>query len=167
MPDDPGDRIERPDPDDASDRIEREINEILDKIEHFPSPESRRARARRRTARRIADAVAARQRTVLAWSGRFSISQVMLLSFLLILGSFFFRRFSPAFMQWVLIAGVVLFVSSFALFIFGGRGVRGGGGGPGRPRTPESRYWRGRELDYSATSLGTRFRRWLGNLRRR
>ena len=146
-------------PDDPNDRIEREINEILDKIEQFPSPENRRARARKRAFRRAADSVAARQRAALGWIGRFSVSQVMLLSFLLILGSFFFKRFSPALMQWVLIAGVVLFVSSFALLVFGG-GSRGGGG------SPESTYWRGRELNYDTESLGGRVRRWFSRRRR-
>jgi hypothetical protein len=134
-----------------SDRLEREIEEILDKIEQFPAPETRRARARRRWLRRVGGAISDRQRSVMRELSRISISQVMLTSFLMILGSFFFRRFSPLLMSWALYAGVVLFISSFAIMMFGRRSTR----------SVEGR-WRGREVAYEYTrpSLTQRVKRW-------
>ena len=102
----------------ADDRLEREINEILDNIDRFPGPESRRKRARRRLVRRLINSVADGQRAVARQLSRIAIGQVMLASFLMVLASFFFRRFNPVAMQWVLLAGIVLFVSSFAILVF-------------------------------------------------
>jgi len=138
-----------------NERLEREINEILDKIEQFPPPETRRARARKRAVRRFGNAIAERQRAAARWLARISISQVMLVSFLMILGSFFFRRFSPLMMQWVLYAGVVLFVSAFAIMVFSrGRG------------SSSAQYWRGRPIDSRTEPLSSRVRRWWGSRRR-
>ena len=97
---------------DDKDRLEREINEILDKIEQFPTPERRRNRAFKRHLRRVGDQVSARQRVVARVLSRVSLSQLVLLSFLLILGSFFFRGFGLG--QWVLFAGVALLSSPAA-----------------------------------------------------
>ncbi len=133
-----------------SDRLEREIEEIFDKIEDFPSPETRRARARKRAVRRFGSASADRQRAVARQLGRISIGQVMLISFLMILGSFFFRRFfSPALMQYVLLAGVILFVSSLAIMFFN----------RGNPAVQQK--WRGREVTYHPQpTLAERLRDW-------
>ncbi len=139
-------------PDD--DRLEREINEILDKIERFPDPESRRARARKRVFRRLANAAAQKQRALARQLSRISIGQLMLASFLIILGSFFFGRFLGPARTWVLLAGVILFVSSFAMMVF----ARGG--------PPEGQYWRGREVGYPSEPLAARIRRWFTNRRR-
>jgi hypothetical protein len=140
-----------------SDRLEREIEEILGKIDQFPAPETRRARARKRAIRRLGSAIADRQRAFMRELSRVSISQVMLASFLMILGSFFFRRFSPLFMQWVLYAGIVLFISSFAILMFS----RGSAGSSTQTR------WRGREITYqpAGPSLGQRLRHWLRSRR--
>jgi hypothetical protein len=137
------------------DRLEREINEILDKIEQFPTAESRRARARKRALRRAGDAIASRQRALTRQLGRISISQLILISFLIVLGSFFFRRFNPVLMQWALYAGIVLFVSSFAILLFS------------RPRSSSPRYWRGRRIAYRSEPITARVRRWLASKRRR
>lgn len=137
------------------DRLEREINEILNKIEQFPTAESRRARARKRALRRAGDAIASRQRALTRQLGRISISQVILISFLIILGSFVFRRFNPLLMQWALYAGIVLFVSSFAIMLFS------------RPRSSAPTYWRGRKLTSRSDPMTTRLRRWLASKRRR
>lgn len=136
-----------------SDRLEREIEEILGKIDQFPAPETRRARARKRALRRIGSAISDRQQAVMRELSRVSISQVMLASFLLILGSFFFRRFSPVVMQWALYAGIVLFVSSFAILVFS----RGSGGSSVQTR------WRGREVTYQPgrSGIAQRLRRWV------
>lgn len=137
------------------DRLEREINEILDKIEQFPTAESRRARARKRVLRRAGNAFASRQRALARQIGRISISQLILISFLIILGSFFFRRFNPLLMQWALYAGIVLFVSSFAILLLS------------RPRSSSPSYWRGRKLDHRSEPITTRLRRWLASKRHR
>ena len=139
-----------PMPDDK-DRLEREINEILDKIEQFPTPERRRNRTIRRHLRRVGDVVSARQRAIARELSRVSLSQLLLLGVLLILGSFFFRGFGLG--QWVLFAGVALLVASGALLLFGG------GKGPGE----RTQQWRGRTISYSSETLAARIRRWFGS----
>jgi hypothetical protein len=138
-----------------SDRLEREIEEILDKIEHFPTPESRRARARKRYFRRLGASIGERQRAFASQLGRISISQVLLISFLMILGSLFLRRALGPAATWILVAGVILFVTSFAIMVFS-RGGRSGGGGS------SSQRWRGREIQagYPQPSPLNRIRRW-------
>ena len=139
------------------DRLEREINEILNKIEQFPNAESRRTRARKRALRRLGNAIAERQRLLVRYISRISVSQVMLVAFLMILGAFFFRRFNPAVTQWVLYAGIVLLVTSFGIMVFSRRS---------RPSSPAA-YWRGREISYDRPSFGTRLKRWLNGKRTR
>ena len=133
-----------------SDRLEREIEEILGKIEQFPEPDSRRQRARQRVLREIGTAISARQRAVARELARISLSQVMLVSFLMILGSFFFRRMSPLAMEWLMYAGIVLFVSSFAILMFSRRGG-----------STVEQNWRGRAIRYqTGPTLSQRLRRW-------
>jgi hypothetical protein len=141
---------------DDSDRLEREIEEILNKIEHFPDAETRRTRARKRALRTLGSAIAERQRAVARALGRIAISQVMLVAFLMILAAFFFRA-GP--MIWVLYAGIVLLVSSAAIMMF----TRGKGGSMVEQR------WRGREIQYSTrgSSLAQRLRRWWDSRRTR
>jgi len=131
------------------DKLEREIEEILNKIDHFPKPETRRAMARKRALRRLGNGIAERQRAVMRELGRISVSQLMLLSFVMIIGFFFFRRVSPLLMQWVLYAGIVLFVASFAIMVF----TRSPSSGP-------EQRWRGRAIEYRSLSLLDRARRW-------
>jgi hypothetical protein len=145
------------------DRLEREIEEILGKIENFPGPEARRAR--KPLPRPVGDAVARRRRAVARQVSRVSVSQVMLFAFLLILGSFFFRQ-AGVVALWALYAGLVLFVVSFAIMMFGNRGRLSG-----RQET----VWRGRNVSYgsyrppargrvagrpAAPTLLVRLRRW-------
>ncbi|MPZ98869.1 MAG: hypothetical protein GEU80_05925 [Dehalococcoidia bacterium] len=146
------DRPERPD------RLEREIEEILDRIERFPDADARRARRRRRGVQRFGAKVQELQHNVMRELSRISMSQVVLISFLLILGSFFFRRFNPVLMQWALYAGIALFVTSFAILMFS----RGAGG------TVQQR-WRGRTVEYRAGGSGPvqRLRRWWASRARR
>jgi hypothetical protein len=140
---------------DNDDRLEREINEILDKIERFPDPESRRARARRRFLRRAAAGVADQQRALLKRLSGIALSQVMLASFLLILGSFFLGRFLGPMKGWMLLAGVILFVTSFGIMVF----TRSGSG--------QTQHWRGQDVTLRSESLATRLRRWFANRRAR
>lgn len=138
------------------DRLEREIEEILGKIEEFPSASERRARQRKRAVGRLGASVSSWPQRQLAALSRIDMSQVMLLSFMLILGSFFLRAFSPLIMQWVLYAGVVLFVAAFAMLLMGRRGGRG-----------DTRYWRGKPIEYRQPSMGDLARRWFGSGRRK
>ena len=150
------------------DRLEREIEELLGKIEDFPGPDAKRAR--KPSTRPIVEGVARRQQRVARELSRVSVSQVMLFAFLLILGSFFFREFGLV-AVWAMYAGVVLFVVSFAIMMFGGRG---------RASRRQKTVWRGRNASYggyartaatrpsvagqpAATSLLVRLRRWLSH----
>lgn len=141
-----------------SDRLEREIEEILDKIEQFPSPESRRARARRQFFRRIGSSIAERQRAFASQLGRISMSQVMLASFLLILGALFFRRFGIV-SEWLLWGGVILFVVSFAILVFSRR----------TPSAATEERWRGRPIQHTQRypTLAERIRMWWRRRARR
>ena len=133
-----------------SDRLEREIEEILGKIERFPEADSRRTHVQQRVLRQIGTAISARQRAVARELARISLSQVMLVSFLMILGAFFFRKMSPLAMDWLMYAGIILFVSSFAILMFGRRG-----GGTVRQN------WRGRPVRYqTGPTLSQHLRRW-------
>lgn len=120
------------------DRLEREIEEILGKIENFPGPEARRAR--KPLPRPLVGALATRRRAIARELSRVSVSQVMLFSFLLILGAFFFRA-AGIVATWALYGGVVLFLVSFAIMMFGSRGRLSG-----RQET----VWRGRNVAYGA-----------------
>lgn len=142
-----------------SNRLEREIEEILGKIEQFPDAGTRRRRSANRTVQRIGATVSEGVQGVVRRLSRFSISQVMLLSFILILASLFFRGTAAGLMGWVLYAGIILFVTSFAISLFGGRG----GSAPSSPR------WRGRTIQQypSAPSLSQRVRYWWNTRVRR
>ena len=134
-----------------SDRLEREIEEILGRIEQLPPPESRAKRAVRRTLRRTGAAISDRQRALARELSRVSLSQMILLSFLMILGAFFFRRMSPLVMDWLMYGGVILFVVSFGMLMFTGR-VGGS----------RERKWRGRPVrSQTGPTLEQRVRRWL------
>jgi hypothetical protein len=59
-------------------------------------------------------------------------------------------------------AGLVLFLTSFVLMVFGG----GRGGGGGGSVSGQQHYWRGRPVSYSSDSLSRRMRRWWNRQRR-
>lgn len=147
-----------PDRGEPNDRLEREINEILSNIERFPDAAQRKRRARRRAADDFLIQASARQREFMRSIGRVSLSQLMLLSFLMILGSFFFRGLLPLMWPWLMYAGVILFLVSFSLMALGGR----------NPISSAPRqYWRGREMEYRPPTLSQRLRRWWGSKRTR
>ena len=140
-----------------SNRLEREIEEILGKIEQFPDAGARRKRSTNRVLQQIGAAISEQQRALMRQLSRFSISQVMLLSFILILGSLFFRRAAPLLMSWVLYAGIIVFVSSFAIMMFSGRGS-----------LTAQQKWRGRPVQYrSEPPLSQRLRYWWNTRIRR
>lgn len=132
------------------DRLQREIEEILGRIEQLPPPESRAKRA----ARRAGLAISERQRALARSLSHVSLSQMMLAAFVMILGAFFFQRLSPLAMIWLMYAGVILFVVSFTMLMFG----RGG-------RAAGEAKWRGQPVRYRAVNpsgptLLQRARRW-------
>jgi hypothetical protein len=137
--------------------LEREIEEILGKIENFP--ETRPDSGRRRALHRFGAAISARQRAVMRAMSRISISQVMLVAFLMILGSFILLRRNPMLMNWVMWAGILLFISSFAILMFS----RGRGGG-----SSVETKWRGQAVRYeTGPTLSQRLRRWFTGRARR
>jgi hypothetical protein len=142
------------------DRLEREINEILSNIEQFPDADQRKQRARRRVVNSFANGISERQRTFMRRMSGVSLSQLMLLSFLIILGSMFFREIVRVSWPWMMYAGVMLFLASFALMVFGGSRA-----GPAAPR--QQQYWRGRPVSYRQDTLSRRLRRWFGRRSRR
>lgn len=147
-----------PDRGEPSDRLQREIDEILSNIEQFPDAAQRKRRTQRRAFDDALTRASARQREWVRSLGRVSLSQLMLLSFLMILGSFFFRGLVPIAWPWVMYAGVILFIVSFGLMTLGsGRNPMAGA-----PR----QYWRGREVEYRSLTLSQRVRRWWGARRR-
>lgn len=144
-----------------NDRLEREIEEILGKIEKFPDAEARAKRSRRRTPNRFTARLSEVQRGIARRLSGVSVSQLMLASFLIILFAFFFRGrgLPPIVSSWALVAGVILFVSTFAVMMFGPRS-RGAGGTEQR--------WRGRTIQYeSGPSLSGRIRQWWSSRARR
>ncbi|MCK9493959.1 MAG: hypothetical protein M0R75_00495 [Dehalococcoidia bacterium] len=144
-----------------NDRLEREINEILGNIEQFPDAGSRAKRNRRKSVNRVTSRIADIQRGIARRMGHISVSQLMLASFLMILFAFFFRGrgLPPTFASWILLGGVILFVSTFVVMLFGPRG-RGGGSAPQR--------WRGRTIEYrSGSSFPDRIRHWWSSRARR
>ena len=142
------------------DRLEREINEILSNIERFPDAEQRKQRVRKRAVNDFANNVSERQRNFMRRMSGVSLSQLMLLSFLIILGSMFFRELVRVSWPWMMYAGVVLFLTTFTLMMFGGSRR-----GPATPRQPQ--YWRGRPVSYRQAPLSQRMRRWWGRRSRR
>lgn len=143
-----------------ADRLEREIEELLDKIEHFPNPASRRSQALRNYFRQLGNAIGVRQRALAAQLGNISISQLLLMSFLMIFGSFFLKRFNPLMMQWVLYAGIILFVTSFAILMFSRSGEH---------KNKSHGRWRGRAIreNISQTSRIDRIKKWWNANRNR
>jgi len=82
---------------------------------------------------------------------RISVRQVMLAALILIFVGFVGARVNPVLGRWVLIAGVILFLTSFALSFLHR--------GPGAPAT--DRRWRGRPLDLREPGPGDRLRAWF------
>lgn len=145
-----------------NDRLEREIEEILGKIEKFPDAEARAKRSRRRTPNRFTARLSEMQRGIARRLSGVSVSQLMLASFLIILFAFFFRGrgLPPPVSSWLLLAGVILFISTFAVMMLGPRSRGGARGGEQR--------WRGRTIQYqSGPSLSGRIRKWWSSRARR
>ena len=127
-----------------SDKIEREVEEILRKLDKFVPEEGRLARTRRRFGQATSEFL----HSLAARFSRISLGHVMLVSLLLVVVAFFFRSSSPTLARWVIIGGLILFLSSFVLSLLGGR-------------SRYERRWRGQVIDLSEPSLSSRLRNWV------
>ena len=133
------------------DKIQREIEEILNRLDEFVPEERPPSRLRRRSSQ-LAGALG---RALLRPVARISLRQVMLTSLALIVLAFFAMRIHPLFARYVIIAGVILFLTSFALSFVS----------RGSPPTVE-KHWRGRPIELNEPSLADRLRAWLQARRR-
>ncbi len=138
----------------ADDKFKREIEDILNKLDDFVPEETAADRVRRRSSGAAASVV----RAILAPFTRISIRQVMLTALLIIVVGFLAMRIHPIFGRYALIAGVILFMTSFALSFFN----RSGGA---QPPTVEKR-WRGQPVELNEPSLADRIKAWLKSRRR-
>ena len=135
------------------DKIKREIEDILNRLDEFVPEESAASRMRRRSSG-VALAIV---RALLAPLAAISIRQVMLTALVLIVIGFLGMRIHPIFGRWLLVGGIILFLTSFALsFVHRGSS----------PPETEKR-WRGRPMELRAQPpLAERIRDWLKSLRR-
>ena len=134
-----------------SDNIEREIEEILSQLDEFVPEES----AARRVRRRSSDWAANLNRAITSRLARVSLGRIMLVALGLVLVALLFGRVNPLLARWVIIAGLVLFFTSWILSLRFSQG------------RSAQRLWRGQAVDLSQPSLSERVRSWLRGKRRR
>ena len=132
------------------DKIQREIEDILNRLDDFVPEETAASRMRRRSS----DAAASFGRALLAPIAGISIRSVMLTALILVVVGFLGMRVQPMFGRWLLIGGVILFLSAFALSFIG------------HSSTQTEQRWRGRPLELREPSLGERLRAWFQSMRR-
>ncbi len=136
------------------DKIKREIEDILNKLDDFVPDESAAEKVRRRSSGAAASFV----RAIFAPLTHISIRNVMLTALVIIVIGFLAMRIHPIFGRYALIAGVILFLTSFSLSFFNRSS------GP-TPPTVEKR-WRGQTLELHEPSLPDRIKAWLKSRRR-
>jgi hypothetical protein len=130
------------------DKFEREIEDILSRLDNFPQ-RGPSDRARRAVSNRVGDF----HRRFTLRLARLSVGQIMLGGIVMILVGYFFRALIPEIWYYVVILGLVLFFTSFALSLFGA----------GRAGSSSQTYWRGRPVQSyyaSGPDLAKRFRAW-------
>jgi len=134
-----------------SDNIEREIEEILSQLDEFVPEEG----VARRVRRRSSDWAANLNRAITSRLARVSLGRIMLVALGLVLVALLFGRVNPLLARWVIIAGLVLFFTSWILSLRFSQG------------RSAQRLWRGQAVDLSQPSLSERVRSWLRGKRRR
>ena len=138
----------------ADDRIKREIEDILSRLDDLPA-ERKPIPFRKRSS----PPPGSLARGLIEPLTRISMRHVMLTALaLLVVG--FFTRGAWAFGQWMLIAGLVLFVSCFVISFF-----NRGAPTARSPRSPRhEKRWRGQpmDLDPPTPTLSQRLRAWFG-----
>jgi hypothetical protein len=130
------------------DKFEREIEDILSRLDDFPrrGPTDRARNA-------VSTRIGAFQRGIAVRVAHLSVGQIMLAGILMILVGYFFRSVFPEVWYYVVILGLILFFTSFALSFFGA----------GRARGSRQVYWRGRPAQSyypSGPDLAKRIRAW-------
>ena len=133
------------------DKIQREIEDILNRLDAFVPEEGVASRMRRRSS----GAANSFGRAIIAPLARISLRQVMLTALILVVVGFIGMRVNPLFGRWLLIGGVILFLTSFALSFFS----------RSSPPITEKR-WRGQPMELREPGLSDRLRSWLQSKRR-
>lgn len=136
------------------DKIKREIEDILNKLDDFVPDETPADKMRRRSS----GAAASVMRALLAPFTRIQIRQVMLTALVIIVVGFLAMRVHPIFGRYALIAGVILFLTSFALSFFNRSS--------GPPPPAGEQRWRGQPIDLNGPTLPNRIKAWLKARRR-
>ncbi len=137
------------------DKIKREIEDILNKLDDFVPEESATESGRDGPSGAAASVV----RAIFAPLTRISIRNVMLMALVIIVIGFLGMRLHPIFGRYALIAGVILFATSFALSFFSKSNESS------TPPAFEKR-WRGQPIDLNEPSLPNRIKAWIKSLRR-
>ena len=136
------------------DKIKREIEDILNKLDNFVPEESAAEKMRKRSSG-VASSII---RAIFAPFTRISIQQVMLTALVIIVVGFLAMRIHPIYGRYVLIAGVILFMTSFGLSIFSRSSD---------PPPPScEKRWRGQPINLDGPSLPNRIKAWVKSLRR-
>ena len=135
------------------DKIKREIEDILNKLDEFVPDESPSEKMRRRSSGAAASVV----RAILAPFTRIQIRQVMLAALVIMVVGFLAMRIHPIFGRYALVAGVILFMTSFALSFFSRSS---------NPPPAADKSWRGQSIDLNEPSLPDRIKAWLKSRRR-
>jgi len=136
------------------DKIKREIEDILNKLDNFVPEESAADKVRRRSSGAASSVV----RAIFAPFARISIQQVMLTALVIMVVGFLAMRVSPIYGRYVLIAGVILFLTSFALSFFSRSSDP--------PQSSSKKRWRGEPIYLDEPSLPNRIKAWVKSLRR-
>ena len=136
------------------DKIKREIEDILNKLDNFVPEESATEIVRRRSSGAAASIV----RAIFAPFTRISIQQVMLTALVIMVVGFLAMRVHPLYGRYVLVAGVILFLTSFALSFFSRSSDA--------PRPSVEKRWRGEPIHLEEPSLPDRIKAWVKSLRR-
>ncbi|MCH8850835.1 MAG: hypothetical protein IIC89_08430, partial [Chloroflexi bacterium] len=97
-------------------------------------------------------------RAIFAPFARISIQQVMLAALVIMVVGFMAMRINPLYGRYVLIAGVILFLTSFALSFFSRSSDS--------PQPSGEKRWRGQPIDLDGPTLPHRIKAWLKALRR-
>ena len=121
-----------------SDNLEKEIEDLLKKIDDFPSSESASKKRLKMYLRYMGSAISIKQQLIAKYLGKISLPQLMLGSFLMIFASYFILgRISPLLMRWVLFSGIIVFLTSFTLMFFGNNKVS----------SKNEQIWRGKKVN--------------------
>ena len=133
------------------DKIKREIEEILNRLDEFVPDE----RAPGRMRQRASGGKASLGRALLGPLATISLRQVMLTSLAVIIVAFFAMRINPLFSTWAMVAGGIVFLTTFALSFF-----------TSSSQPTVEKHWRGRPIEFTEPSLSDRLRAWLQAKRR-